>query len=198
MHYCGIMGYWKQPSGGEMRHIALLLACLLAIPSVAGAGELFRWKDESGRVHYGDAPPNKIKNVERKNLTSSMETSDELPYVTQRAQQNFPVSLYVSDSCVDTCNQARDLLKKRGVPYSEKPINTKQELDALIAVSGKGTVPTLAVGKTYLTGFLESSWNLELNVAGYPKTASYRQRTAPPPKPAETQSEESDEQDSEE
>ncbi|MDX8385645.1 MAG: glutaredoxin family protein [Gallionella sp.] len=167
-----------------MRHIALLLACLLALLSVAGAGELFRWKDENGRVHYGDAPPNKIKNVERKHLTSSMETSAELPYVTQRAQQNFPVSLYVADSCIDTCKQARDLLKKRGVPYSEKSVNTKQELDALIAVSGKAGVPTLAVGKTYLVGFLESSWNRELNLAGYPETASYRQRVAPPLKRA--------------
>ena len=124
-----------------------------------------------------------------------METSVELPYLTQRAQQNFPVSLYVAESCVDACNKARNLLRERGVPYSEKMINTKEEFDALMAASGKAGVPTLLVGKTYLGGFLESRWNLELNVAGYPKTASYSQRVAPPPepaKPAETQSEESD------
>ena len=181
-----------------MRYIALLLTCLLAIPSVAGAGELFRWKDENGRVHYGDAPPKKIKNVERKNLVSSMETSAELPYATQRAQRNFPVSLYVSDSCVDTCNQARNLLRKRGIPFSEKSINTKEEFDTLMAASGKSGLPTLMVGKTYVVGFLEASWNDELNVAGYPKTASYRQRTAPPPKraiSAETQSKEPDDGD---
>jgi len=157
---------------------------MLAMPSVVGAGELFRWKDESGRVHYGDAPPKKIKNVERKKLVSSMETSAELPYATQVAMQNFPVSLYVNDGCVDACDQARNLLNNRGIPFSEKSINAKAEFDALKTASGKAGFPTILVGKKYLVGFLEGSWNHELNLAGYPKTASYRQRVAPPPQRA--------------
>jgi hypothetical protein len=36
------------------------------------------------------------------------------------------------------------------------------------------------VGKNFLKGFVEAQWNNELDIAGYPKTASYRQRTATP------------------
>ncbi len=177
-----------------MRHIVWLMVCLLAMPSAAVAGELFRWVDESGRVHYGDAPPKEIKNAERKDLSGNNDPDVVLPYETQRAQENFPVTFYVNEGCVETCTRARELLRKRGIPYTEKSIKTREEFDALSAQAGKAGFPTLSVGKTYLVGYLETSWNNELTLVGYPKTASYSQRIAPPPepkKPAESDSEES-------
>lgn len=166
-----------------MKHAVLLLACLAAIPMNVDAGELFRWVDENGKVHYGDAPPASAAKVERKKIAGAVEQNEDISYEARRAQQNFPVTLYVGEGCVEPCIQGRALLRKRGVPFSEKMLKTKAEIEAFQKISGSSDSPTLAVGKTYLKGFMESSWNSELDVAGYPKTATYRQRAASPAKP---------------
>ena len=171
-----------------MKHFGLLLACLSSMPLGAQAGELFRWVDKAGKVHYGDTKPADVADVESKNLSSSASQNEDLPYETRRAQQNFPVALYVTNGCGAPCDQARSMLNKRGIPFSEKMLKTQQEVDTFYKVSGSNGAPTLSVGKNYLSGFLESRWNSELDLAGYPKTATYRQRIASPPKPSAPES----------
>lgn len=164
-----------------MKRIILLLACLASMSLSVQAGELYRWVDKAGKVHYGDTLPADATDVERIKLSSEPAQNADMPYETHRAQQNFPVTLYVGTSCGETCDQARSLLSKRGIPFSEKWLRTKQDVDAFKRLSGiDGVVPVLAVGKNFLKGFLESRWNSELDIAGYPKTASYRQRIMPP------------------
>jgi len=163
----------------------VLLACLVIMPLVVQAGEYFRWVDKAGKINYGDVLPPGAADVERIRISSETTQYDDLPYETRRAQQSFPVALYVADSCGETCDQARSLLNKRGIPYSEKSLRTKQDFDAFKQLSGLGgVVPVLAVGKNFLKGFLAEQWNSELDIAGYPKTSSYRPRTVPPAPPA--------------
>jgi hypothetical protein len=158
----------------------VLLACLLVLPPLVQAGEYFRWVDKSGMVNYGDVLPAGATDVERIKISSEAAQYDDLPYETRRALQNFPVTLYVAGGCDETCDQARSLLNKRGIPYSEKMLRTKEDFDAFKQLSGLGrVVPVLAVGKNFLKGFLAEQWNSELDIAGYPKTASYRPRPAP-------------------
>lgn len=172
-----------------MRISILLLACLAIISSTAQAGELYRWVDSSGKVYYGDVLPSDALQVEVKKFPKDTTSNEYLPYDTLRAQQNFPVTLYVSEDCGGTCVQARSLLNKRGIPFSEKSLKTSKDTEAFKQLSGfDAFVPTLVVGKDYLKGLEESQWNSELDIAGYPKTASYRQRTAPPSMPEETPS----------
>lgn len=164
-----------------MKRIILLLACLASTPSGVQAGELYRWVDANGKVHYGDTRPADATDVARLKLSSVPGQNEDLPYETRRAQQNFPVTLYVGEICGELCDQARSLLNKRGVPFSEKLLKTKNEIEAFQKLSGSNNSPTIQVDKNYLSGFAESAWNSELDIAGYPKTASYRQRIAPPP-----------------
>jgi glutaredoxin len=159
-----------------MKRMVLLFVCLAFMPAAIQAGELFRWTDREGKVHYSDTPPADGTTVERKKLSGDVSQNEDLPYETRRAQENFPVTLYVMDGCGAPCNQARSLLNKRGIPFSEKTLKTQAEVDEFHKLSGSNGVPTLEVGTNYLGGFLESKWNSELDVAGYPKTASYRQR----------------------
>jgi hypothetical protein len=185
MRYCGIMGYSKLLKEAKLRSSILLLACLANMSLSVQAGELYRWVDASGKVYYGDVLPAGAMQVEVKKFPEETTSSEYLPYETLRAQQNFPVTLYVADGCGEACDQARSFLNKRGIPFSEKLLRTKQDVEAFKQLSGIGSaVPVLAVGKNFLKGFLESQWNSELDIAGYPKTASYRQRTAPPSTPA--------------
>lgn len=167
-----------------MKRIILLLACLTVMPPNAQAGKLYRWIDAQGTVHYGDTPPADAAQVETRKLSDSVTPGEDLPYEARRAQQNFPVTLYAADNCTNPCDQARNLLNKRGIPFSEKKLTTQQDIDAFKALSGSDSTPTLAVGRTFLKGFLAAQWHNELDIAGYPKTAPYRAaRQAAPANP---------------
>jgi glutaredoxin len=158
-----------------MKRIILLLACLAIMP--VQAGEQFRWLDKAGKVNYGDTPPVDAINVQKIKSSSGSSTNDDLPYETRIAQQNFPVTLYVGRDCGEPCDKARSLLNKRGIPFTEKVLNTRQDTEAFKQLSGmEAFIPVLQVGKNFVKGFLESQWNSELDIAGYAKTASYRQR----------------------
>ncbi|MFZ2525230.1 MAG: glutaredoxin family protein [Candidatus Ferrigenium altingense] len=157
-----------------MKRIVLLLSCLAVMPSGMQAGELYRWVDAQGKVHYGDVPPAGAAQVTPIKSPAAAAPVEDLPYETRRAQQNFPVTLYVAENCTEYCDQARELLIKRGIPFSEKLLRTKEEIDAFKALHDFDSVPALSVGKTFLKDFLADQWNNELDIAGYPKTAPYR------------------------
>lgn len=162
----------------------VLLSGLLAVSLFAQAGELYRWVDKAGKVHYGDEPPAEAALVEEKKFTDVVAPSADMPYETRRAQQNFPVTLYVADNCGEPCEQARDLLTKRGIPFTEKKLVTQEEIDAFKRASGGDGAPGLAVGRTLVSGFNAYRWHGELDIAGYPKTAPYRSLPAQQPVPA--------------
>ncbi len=159
-----------------MKYFVLLSGLLAAS---AQAGELYRWVDSSGKVHYGDAPPAVVEAERKKFFDAGPDSA--LPYAARRAQQNFPVTLYVADNCEEFCKRAREMLVKRGIPFSEKKLATQEEIDAFKAQSGGDSVPALSVGKTYIHGFNDGSWQGELDIAGYPRIAPYRPSAAPQP-----------------
>ena len=162
-----------------MKRIVLLLGYLAVASSSAQAGELYRWIDQQGKVHYGDVIPIDADQIKEKKFSDTAAPDEYLPYETRRAQQNFPVTLYVAENCAEYCNQARGLLSQRGIPYSEKMLQTREDFDTYKTLSGFDSVPALSVGKAFLKGFLAEQWNSELDTAGYPKTAPYRAPKAP-------------------
>lgn len=155
-------------------------AALLAAMS-AQAGELYRWVDAQGKVHYGDRPALDATQVEEKKLHTNASSDENLPYAARRARERFPVTLYVGEGCGSACDEARAYLNKRGIPFDEQKLVTKEEIDAFKAKSGSDQIPSLSVGKNFLIGYSSASWASELDVAGYPATAPYR---APKPTPA--------------
>ena len=102
----------------------------------------------AGKVHYSDqAPPANIKQVEKKKAAGGKPSETPLPYGLQQAVKNFPVTLYSSD-CGDACTRARQLLVKRGIPYTEMDATdpeTQEELRKL--TGGPIEVPVLTVGR---------------------------------------------------
>lgn len=154
--------------------LGLGVALLLAGSAHA---ELYRSVDSQGRVHYSDKP---LPEAEVEKLRFGKAPSQEnIPYETGVAMKKYPVTLYVADTCKEGCTSARELLNKRGIPYTEKNLVSKEDIDAFKAASGGDIVPVLVVGKTWLKGFQPDTWQQELDVAGYPKNAPYR-----PAKPA--------------
>ncbi len=146
-----------------------LITTLASLPLAATAQ--YRWIDANGKITYGDAPPPKAKDIQRLGEPASgaaANTDPALPYELRMAMERFPVTLYTAAKCAP-CDQARNFLHGRGVPYTEKTISHTEEL-ALMKQKGLGTdLPAATVGRQSLRGFRADTWALELNAAGYPE-----------------------------
>lgn len=148
----------------------LLILCLAAT-SLAATAETYRWVDSAGRTIISDTPPSgKAKTVVQ---TGEAASGDGLPFATKKAAEAFPVTLYTSADCQTECKQARELLNGRGVPFTEKMLQTPEDIDALKQLVGDAFVPSLRVGKQTTRGFEAGAYNNLLDLAGYPKTAPY-------------------------
>ena len=164
-----------------MKFFFLTICLLLMTASSTQAGTIIRWVDKEGKVHYGDKPAEDAVKTEQKRFGAAPAASDDdLSYAARKAKQDFPVTLYVTENCGDYCVQARSFLNKRGIPYTEKMLVTKEDVDTFKAKTGGNSIPALTVGKTLLSGFEAGQWNGELDIAGYPRIAAYGTRPVAP------------------
>jgi glutaredoxin len=150
-----------------MKSVLITMLMLTALQSAA-AGELYRWVDKNGVIHYGDVPANDAQQLESKKFSEPPSAPSPSSFALERAKKNFPVTLYVIRNCGDGCKQARDFLTKLNIPYTEVLLQNQQEVNKFREKSGSDLSPTLAVGKDWLKGFQPDEWQDELNVAGYP------------------------------
>jgi glutaredoxin len=151
---------------------ALSLGLVMALVAASAWGQAYRWVDKDGRVHYTQTPPPAdARDVRKKKLGGNIAESSNLPYATQRAAQNFPVTLYTSPDCGAPCDNARSNLVKRGVPFREINVVDQKSGEDLKRVSGKIQLPTLVVGSQVQSGFLEDAYKGALDDAGYPSSA---------------------------
>ncbi len=149
----------------------LLMFCLAAAGTSALA-DTYRWTDEGGRTVVSDTPPpGKAKDLVR--TGSQAGDGANLPFAVKKAADAFPVTLYTSADCVNECKQARDLLNGRGVPFTEKMVQTPEDGQELKQLVGDAFIPSLKVGKQHVRGFEAGTYDNLLDLAGYPKSAPY-------------------------
>ncbi len=161
-----------------MKQTAILFTALLAAFS-ADAAQLYQWKDTQGRMVYSDQPPPpSVRNAMQKNFNGSVVEVGE-PYALKQAREKYPVTLYVTQ-CGLPCDQARQLLADRGVPYSAKnPETSPEDQNALKKLTGELNVPVLLVGSDKIDGFESGQWNAALDRAGYPKSSGAPKKAEP-------------------
>lgn len=163
----------------SMRCAVMLAIAATAFAGNAGAAKIYQWTDEQGRIQYSDRPPPINTPAQEKRVFSG--SPDQTPgYAVRRASEDFPVTLYTSADCGTLCDNARNLLKARGIPFTEKVLATEDDGKAFESVFGSSPqVPAATVGRQQLKGFSANSWNSLLDLAGYPKTpAPARSREA--------------------
>ena len=175
----------------KTRTIALtFLAAALAGALLAQAQtNVYRWTDKDGKVHFSDSPPPADARAATQRRVGGGSTEDtQLPFATQVAARRSPVTLFTGAACGDSCDKARDLLTRRGVPYTERDAqNNSDDQESLKKLSGGLDVPYLLVGASKLKGFEEDTWHASLDSAGYPRTRLPGQaplRQNPPAAPA--------------
>ncbi len=147
-----------------MRHL-FLTALLIGSSAFA---QTYVWTDENGRKHYSDQPPPVQIPSEQKRFSANGDTQA-VPYRVREAARRHPVTLYTGESC-PLCADARKLLSTRRIPFAEKKVETKEELDALTReFDGNGIVPSIQVGRKRFAGYVEGTWQSMLDDAGFPR-----------------------------
>src|SRR5712692_2296884 len=92
--------------------ILFVAAAILSTVCANAFGQAYRWVDQDGRVHYTQTPPPPdARKVQRKNFRGGGVDVSNLPYATQVAAKNFPVTLYTLADCGAPCDQARGPLQ---------------------------------------------------------------------------------------
>jgi glutaredoxin len=157
----------------------ILWLCLLLAPPLQ-AGEVYRWVDNGGGVHYSDQPPplsaKQSKTIKGKG--NIMEVDKE-SFETKRAREKNPVILY-STNCGPVCDQADEYLQQRGIPFTLKdPAKILENAVELKKLIGAVEVPVIMVGKAHRKGFDTLGWNELLDQAGYPNSPLIPHKPAP-------------------
>lgn len=140
----------------------LLLAGALLVCAEAPANQVYRWLDDTGKVHFSDRPPvdDSAGGVEIRSYRGSPEISA-VPAESVSAQ----VTMFTTSWC-GYCKRARAYLNKMGIPFVEYDVERdefgKREYKKL---NGHG-VPVILVGNQRMNGFSAASLEKLLRKAG--------------------------------
>lgn len=147
----------------------LVLATGLLIATSSHA--LYKVVGPDGKVTYTDRAPG-VNDGKVSPLGGRVEappSSVVLPLELRQAVSRYPVTLYTTSGACDPCESARQLLRQRGVPYSEKQVLSPEDSEALKRLSGGLDAPTLTIGAQTLRGLASEVWSSYLDSAGYPR-----------------------------
>jgi glutaredoxin len=170
------------------RHYALLATAVIAMAwsmaSDASAQTIYRSVGADGRVTFSDRAPHSPAGAVLPGAASpGAANGNELPAVLRPVQERFPVVLYSGNDCAP-CDSARALLVARGIPFTERTINSAADIQALKTLSGQTSLPFASIGRQHLEGFAADEWHQYLTAAGYPLNsvlpAHYRTATPSP------------------
>jgi len=148
---------------------APLVFALGALFTALPAHALYKVVGPDGKVTYTDrlTGPASGKVTPLSATGSAATESTALPPELQKAVERYPVTLFITVDCAP-CDNARAMLRQRGVPHNEKIVQSGDDADALQRLTGTRDVPTLLIGVQAVPGFAPESWNGYLNAAGYP------------------------------
>ncbi len=163
-------------------------ACLLAAALLAATAASAQYKviGPDGKVTYTDREPGtttgRVTALGAKAAPQAVEP--ELPFELRQVASKYPVTLYTTTGACEPCNGARQLLKTRGIPYTERQVVTAEDSEALEKLTGAREAPTLMIGSQSLRGLASDVWSSYLDAAGYPREsrlpATYQYKPATP------------------
>ena len=147
---------------------ALLAACLCA--TVAHAQ--YKVVGPDGKITYSDRAP--VTPTGKVSSIGNAEPAPPAPVLPSELQQpaaRYPVVLYVSGAVCASCDGGRELLRQRGIPFTEKQVISAADGVALERLTGARDVPSLTIGAQTLRGLSKEVWISYLDAAGYPNTS---------------------------
>lgn len=165
---------------------AALVCALLLYSSVLPSAAQYKVVQPDGSTTYTDRPPTggsaRVIPMGQAPGAAATATAADIgfPRELRLAAQRYPVTLYTMPDCTP-CDSGRQWLLQRGIPYSEKRIQTQDDEQALVRLVGGRSLPSLTIGVQPVRGFAESEWLSYLDAAGYPRDARVPRGWQPPP-----------------
>lgn len=140
-----------------------LLALGLAGPALAQ----YKTVGPDGKVTYSDQPaPGAAGN---RPPVAAADDSAALPLALRQPMARYPVTLYAARGC-RSCDAGRQWLQQRGIPFSEKRVESAADIAAYQRLNNNATtLPLLTIGAQKLLGFASGEWQSYLDAAGYPR-----------------------------
>lgn len=155
----------------SVARLAALAACATGalLATATQAQQVHRIVGPDGKVTFSDRAPEdkKAQSTVLSTASGGAASNPALPSELRQIASRFPVTLYTGESC-SPCQQARQLLVQRGVPFTERSVNTNDDIDALRRLSGESALPFGTIGRQQLKGFSDAEWTQYLDAAGYP------------------------------
>ncbi|MCW8907604.1 MAG: glutaredoxin family protein [Sedimenticola sp.] len=136
-----------------MRYLLMLLPGLLLALQPATA-EIYRWVDENGKVHFGDAPPRSgmVQRVEPRANSYRLVTPSPASPARETLARVPRVVMYSTRWC-GYCKQARAYFNQNGIRFSEHDIERSSSARSAYDRLGGNGVPLILVGDQRMSGF---------------------------------------------
>ena len=153
------------------------IACTMLLASTAQAQ--YKWIEANGRIGYGDRLPSHNVKILKSPPTiartaagneAAADTTGDMPYELRNAVRSAPVTLYTTPNC-GPCDMARDHLRNRGIPFSEKVVSSTRDVEAFQALGfpSESGLPLVTAGNNREVGYHGLRWDDLLTRSGYPK-----------------------------
>ncbi len=148
--------------------------------TVSAQAQVYRWVDSKGKPHVTDSPPPRSAQ-QSKSLNPADEKRNRRRTVKpitrpSKSFKYFNVILYTHKECFTECELARNLLKKRGIAFSEKIIKDDLDAEWLKRQTGETITPSITVGGDVYKGWAEEGWNNLLDKNGFPQNVASAQK----------------------
>lgn len=150
--------------------MAAALFALVAGAATAPAGDLYKWRDANGVLHFSDSPPAEAgKKVETRQVEEGgggdfdvMKNYPKGGGTSPAARRPAVVTLYTTARC-KYCKAAKAFLSARGIPYSEYDVesNVSARMEAN-RLNPEGGVPVAVINGATVVGFSEASYQRAL------------------------------------
>lgn len=137
--------------------VVSLITCLLFLASFSVNGEIYKWVDDKGKMHFTDNPPSN-KKVEEVKLKINSYTAVEVTSLVERLGRPDKVVIYTADWCV-YCKQAIQYFKDNNITFVDYDIKKSRtgKIDYKL-LRGTG-VPIIIVGNKRMNGFSVSGFD---------------------------------------
>lgn len=130
----------------------------------AQGGQVYKWTDAEGRVHFSDQPAG-AANIEEVKIRSFSGNAEIMLNGDDFGAREVKI---LTTTWCGVCKKAKAYLAGKGIYFSEYDVETsnigRQEFKLL---AGRG-VPIILVGKQRMDGFSESKLDEMLKNVGYP------------------------------
>lgn len=133
---------------------SLLLALAIAVPAMSG--ELYKWVDDQGKIHYGDSPP---QGADLRKITGNVSSYGSVsvePFVYEpgpaSAAKTKSVVMYSTSWC-GFCKKAERHFRANRIPFKDYDIEKSESAAREFREMRARGVPVILIGKQRMNGF---------------------------------------------